>query len=98
LPALEVRKQAIDQRAVGLVLDRRFQPPLIIAAPDVDFVVAILDDNALDFVGREIEDVLRLARGVAGAGRFRFPEFDVNKARQCDREQNERCPQFHNCI
>ena len=68
LPALQIGNQILDHGAIGLVLDRRFQSPFVVRLPQLDLVIAVLNDDAVEFVAFEINHVAgaRFASSVFG--------------------------------
>ena len=86
MPILQIGKKTGDQRSVGLIFDRRFQPPFVVVTADVDPVIAILNHDAVDLGAIKINNVLRLARGFSGAGPISFDENKISKNRGRDDE------------
>src|SRR6202035_162836 len=63
-----------------------------------DLIVAVLDNDAVNFVATEIENILRLARRFFGAGPVALHEIEVgeNTARDDEKDQG-RFPLHGNC-
>ena len=82
-------------RAICLILNRRFQPPFIIATPYLDLLIAILDNNAIDLGSIEIDHVPGLPLGFFGAGPLYFEEPEVSDASDRDDRKDEGIPPLH---
>ena len=95
LPALHFGESRIDQAGVGLVLDRAFQAPFFVVAAQLDFVVAILNDHALDLIRGNVDHVLGLPLGLLGAGQFLLIEIHVAEEKSGEDQENQSCLRLH---
>ncbi len=80
LPVFQVRQQSFDQRAIGLVLNRRFQAPFVVAASDLDLLVAVLNHDSVDLGSIKIDHVLRLTPGFFRARPLHFEKSEISDA------------------
>jgi len=53
-----------------LILNWRFQPPLTVVTTQLNLVVTVLDDNAIQFFAIEINNVLRLTFRIFRIGKI----------------------------
>ena len=81
--------------AIGLVFDRRFQPPFFVRAFQLDLVVAVLNDNAVDFIAIEIDDILGAPVRFFRVRPFAFEKLDENDQRRGEGKEDERGSESH---
>ena len=62
-----------------MVFDRRVETPFGVTSSQFDFLVAVLNHNAVDFVPVEVEDVLGLTFGFLSARLLHLKEPQVGK-------------------
>src|SRR5205085_2286638 len=89
LPVLQFEQQIVHYRTVGLVFNWNFQSPLVVAPADVDLVVAILDNETVDFFATKVNKVSGLASGFFAAGPVSLHENEIRKNRCRDDEQDQ---------
>src|SRR5215208_3866857 len=80
LPVFQVRQQSVDQGAIGLVFNRCFQTPFVVAASDLDLLIAVLNHNSIDLGSIEINHVLRLTTGFFRAWPLHFKKSEISDA------------------
>jgi hypothetical protein len=79
-----------------LIFDRRFKSPLVISASYFDLLVAILNDDSIDFVSVEIDHVLRSLPGFLRARSLHFEKAEVSDASERDDRQDKGISPVHN--
>ena len=85
----------VDQGAVRLILDRRFKSPLVFTTPYFDFLIAILNNDAVDFVSIKTDDILGLSPRLLRAWPLHFKEPEVSDASDHNDRQDKGIPPVH---
>src|SRR5439155_18593255 len=85
----------LDQSAIFLVFDRRFKSTLVFPTAYFDFLIAILNIDAVDFVSVEIDYVLSLPLCLLRAQPLHFKEPEVSEASERNECQDEGIPPVH---
>ena len=71
------------------------KPLCVIATPDLDLLIAVLNHESVDLSAVKIDHVLRLTPGFLRARPLHFEESEVSEAGERNDCQDERIPPIH---